>query len=278
MICAQESIVNSVYNRCLELELTSLTRLARHRALIRAIALLAREFDAQPIREYPLARYQEDGGQQFTDVVWVSGSTVVAAFEVDSSLRRKSVEKLLLLPAQYKFWIYYGSKDPNAFLATFGVECPVFVINTVCGTVQSMDNSMSGDMTTLVLPNVDNLLDIRQHIQQAILLCWRMLPEKERSFSRVESELTGLVQRLIKDIEAETLALSVTKKVVSADSPLTKIRLQYPKAYEKWTEEEDSLLMREHLNGTSVYGLSNLLQRQPSAIRSRLRKLGIVSN
>jgi len=273
MIFAQETIVSSVYNRCLELELASLTRFAKHRALIRAIALLAKEFDAQPIREYPLAEYQEGGRRQFTDVVWMSGSNIVAAFEIDSSLRRKSVEKLLLLPTQYKFWVYYGSKDPNAFLSTFGVECPVFLINLFSGTMQSMDNSTSNNMTTSALPSVDTLLDIRQHIQQAIQLCWRLLPEQERSFSRVESELTRLVHRMIKEVEAEALALREVKEVVSTDSPFAKIRLQYPKAYEKWTEEEDALLVREHANKTSVRELSDLLQRQPSAIRSRLRKL-----
>jgi len=78
---------------------------------------------------------------------------------------------------------------------------------------------------------------------------------------------------MIKEVEAEALALREVKEVVSTDSPFAKIRLQYPKAYEKWTEEEDALLVREHANKTSVRELSDLLQRQPSAIRSRLRKL-----
>lgn len=268
--------MSSVYNRCLELELASLTRSAKHRALIRAIALLAKEFDARPIREYPLAEYQEDGRQQFTDVVWVSANNIIAAFEIDSSLRRKSVEKLLLLPAQYKFWVYYGSKDPNAFLSTFGVGCPVFLINLFSGTVQSMDNSTSNNMTTSALPNIDTLLEVRQHVQQAIHLYWRMLPEQERSFSRVQSELTGLVQRMIKEVEAEVLALREAKEAISTDSPFARIRLQYPKAYEKWAEEEDALLVQEYSNGTSVHEVSDLLQRQPSAIRSRLRKLGMI--
>jgi hypothetical protein len=52
------------------------------------------------------------------------------------------------------------------------------------------------------------------------------------------------------------------------------IRCKYPKAYTKWTEEEESLLITEHAKGKSIDELAERFQRQPSAIRSRLGKLG----
>lgn len=54
------------------------------------------------------------------------------------------------------------------------------------------------------------------------------------------------------------------------------IRQKYPKAYTKWTEDEDSILRSEYLRGNTVDELASTFQRQPSAVRSRLRKLGLV--
>jgi len=54
------------------------------------------------------------------------------------------------------------------------------------------------------------------------------------------------------------------------------IRQKYPKAYAKWTEDEDNFLRNEYLRGQTIDELASTFQRQPSAIRSRLRKLGLV--
>lgn len=59
---------------------------------------------------------------------------------------------------------------------------------------------------------------------------------------------------------------------------LKQIRFLYPRAYEKWAEFDDILLRQEFLNGKSISQLSELFHRQPSAIKSRIRKLGIVAN
>ncbi len=59
---------------------------------------------------------------------------------------------------------------------------------------------------------------------------------------------------------------------------LKQIKISYPNAYDKWTEFDDALLKQEFANGASVSQLSKLFHRQPSAIRSRIRKLGFVTN
>jgi len=58
-------------------------------------------------------------------------------------------------------------------------------------------------------------------------------------------------------------------------SYLEKIRQKYPKAYAQWTENDDNALRNRYYQGLSVDELSCTFQRQPSAIRSRLRKLGL---
>lgn len=55
-----------------------------------------------------------------------------------------------------------------------------------------------------------------------------------------------------------------------------KIRQEYPKAYTKWTREEEVTLREGFLRGVSVKELSAILGRQPGAIRSRLQKLGLL--
>ena len=52
------------------------------------------------------------------------------------------------------------------------------------------------------------------------------------------------------------------------------IRRTYPRAYRKWTPEEDAKLKALVARGKSSRELAAELQRRPGAILSRLRKLG----
>lgn len=51
------------------------------------------------------------------------------------------------------------------------------------------------------------------------------------------------------------------------------IRKKHPKAYDKWSEQEDSLLIQMFRQGKSIDELSVVFQRGEGAIRSRLNKL-----
>jgi hypothetical protein len=54
------------------------------------------------------------------------------------------------------------------------------------------------------------------------------------------------------------------------------IRKTYPRAYEKWTGDEERRLRRLIDDGLSVAQISRHLQRQRSAIRSRITRLDLV--
>jgi hypothetical protein len=58
---------------------------------------------------------------------------------------------------------------------------------------------------------------------------------------------------------------------------LDEIRRAYPKAYERWTSDEDEQLRTKYHEGVGIAELATFFQRQPSAIRSRLAKLGLLS-
>lgn len=54
------------------------------------------------------------------------------------------------------------------------------------------------------------------------------------------------------------------------------VRQRYPKAYERWSPDEDEQLKIKHQAGIDIDELAGYFQRQPSAIRSRLAKLGLL--
>lgn len=64
---------------------------------------------------------------------------------------------------------------------------------------------------------------------------------------------------------------SFSKKLTG--DPYALIRKKYPKAYTKWEEREEFRLIHLLNNGLDVDHIASELGRQPSAIRSRIRKL-----
>lgn len=53
------------------------------------------------------------------------------------------------------------------------------------------------------------------------------------------------------------------------------IREKYQRAYEKWTNEEEEILISRFEQGINIKEIATILGRQPSAINSRLQKLGL---
>ncbi len=120
-------------------------------------------------------------------------------------------------------------------------------------------------------------LIVDQIIRQAVQYCWMALLKEEYSSERVEQEILRLVQRVLDDMKEDAVAFGLSSKQTPYEERLAKIRAKYPKAYEKWTEDEDNLLRQKFKEGANSQELSEFFERQPSAIRSRLVKLGLVS-
>ena len=70
-------------------------------------------------------------------------------------------------------------------------------------------------------------------------------------------------------------ALEITEKRTSTYAErLKKIRQVYPRAYDKWTDEEEEALKSLVSTGQNTEEIAEALQRQPGAITSRINKLG----
>ena len=59
---------------------------------------------------------------------------------------------------------------------------------------------------------------------------------------------------------------------------LAKIRSRHPRAYEKWTADEDLKLTQLVQSGRTEDEITAKLQRQPGAIRNRMLKLGLMNS
>lgn len=62
----------------------------------------------------------------------------------------------------------------------------------------------------------------------------------------------------------------------SQRATMLKVLEKYPNAYNPWDSKDDNLLKEKHSAGASLKDLSELFQRRPSAIRSRLKKIGVL--
>ena len=54
------------------------------------------------------------------------------------------------------------------------------------------------------------------------------------------------------------------------------IKKKYPNAYQKWSSEDDCKLEQKFKKGVSIKNLADEFQRQPGAIRARLKKLNLI--
>lgn len=120
---------------------------------------------------------------------------------------------------------------------------------------------------------------VDQTLRQAILHCWLMLPDEERSMARVRREIHRLLHRAYRDMQEDAEIYGFVQKNADAKGSLDErypdARAKYPRAYEAWTEGGDAELRGKYVGGATVQQLAEYFQRQPGAINARLRKLGI---
>ena len=69
-------------------------------------------------------------------------------------------------------------------------------------------------------------------------------------------------------------ALELNESKSDYKSRIESIKNRYSMAYERWTKDEDVKLEELHRQGETIKKLVEIFQRQPSAIISRLEKLG----
>ncbi|MEG4342278.1 hypothetical protein QUB70_03170 [Microcoleus sp. A003_D6] len=130
------------------------------------------------------------------------------------------------------------------------------------------------------------ILDLQQFINE--LPQWGNLQQRQLTelqqkvddaLGRLSEEIAAIPNRVQAAVGDRNLPPDISEIENNADRPKTqneKIRLKYPRAYVKWTRDEDDNLKNEYASGQEIGELAKKFQRQPAAIRSRLQKLGLM--
>lgn len=75
--------------------------------------------------------------------------------------------------------------------------------------------------------------------------------------------------------QAAEEALKLNEPGSTYHDRLAMIKRKYPRAYQKWEADEDNRLRQLYSAGKGTRELASHFQRQPSAIRARIEKLGL---
>lgn len=98
-------------------------------------------------------------------------------------------------------------------------------------------------------------------------------PERQKQHEDFIRQCGGRLHRLKRDTSAT--AKSKPAAGMTNAEKLARLKEKYPQAYAPWTLADDEKLMKLHQESMTAKELAEVFQRQPSAIRSRLRHLGL---
>ena len=131
------------------------------------------------------------------------------------------------------------------------------------------------------------MLDLQQFINE--LPQWGNLQQRQLTelqqkvddaLGRLSQEMAAIPNRVQDAVGDRNSQPENSGTQNNADRPKTydveKIRQKYPRAYVKWSREEDEKLKNEYASGQQIGELAKKFQRQSGAIRSRLQKLGLI--
>lgn len=93
------------------------------------------------------------------------------------------------------------------------------------------------------------------------------------SYSQIVESHPDITYRDI--FKAAEEALQLLENPSDYHQRMEQIKAKHPRAYERWSDEEEAQLTTMWGRGTSLAQLAIEFERQPSAIRSRIAKLGL---
>lgn len=122
-----------------------------------------------------------------------------------------------------------------------------------------------------------------KHLSPRSICVLEMIAEGH-SYAQIVEQYPDLTYRDIFGAASEALELSFRSAPEISDTSanersalwakrLAELRTKSPRAYERWDAAEDARLVEMHRSGQSAPQIAATLQRQASAIRSRLVKL-----
>ena len=123
-----EAVLHNIKCVSEEFSQKSVSRKQFHNAMQQRIINLANSFNLKGLSEYRVDNIRADGRNGLIDVVWLADLRPVTVFEIDSSIRIKSIKKLLAVEAPFRFWVYYGSKNLTSLIHKYNPDNLIQVI------------------------------------------------------------------------------------------------------------------------------------------------------
>lgn len=130
------------------------------------------------------------------------------------------------------------------------------------------------------------MIDLQQFVNE--LPQWGSLQQRqltelqqkvENALNEVSQEIAAIPNRVQEAVRnrgeiSQNLSPALNGQITKNQNE--KIRQKHPRAYVKWSLEEDENLKNEYASGQQISELAKKFQRQSSAIRSRLQKLELI--
>ena len=117
--------------------------------------------------------------------------------------------------------------------------------------------------------------DVKESSEGTIYLVISESAKKEESF--IHHRVMIFQEHLEEFIEGFKAAVELAGKSYKPEiDKYERIRRKYPNAYRAWTKDDIHQLQKGHSEGRSVDELAKILGRQNGAIKSKLRKLGLL--
>ena len=172
------------------------TRSEFHHFLQNSIADLASKFDLTPVKEYVITNFRANRNGKI-DVIWKAGSIPVVAFEIDPCRSVRSLQKLLSLDTNLKFWIYCGISPIKSFITS---------------------NDPDGRIKIIQFPTVFTKFGIKPRTISKASNDNKMLVEKSYSFIEVRKSLPNAYEKWTDeqdDYLRASLKIGLPKEVIA---------------------------------------------------------------
>lgn len=106
-------------------------KLEFHGVLQKNLLELAPDFCCYREKEHPIPNVQSNGRSGRIDVAWwtLADRDLLAVFEIDSTVRTKSLRKILHANCPYRFWVYYGKRGIKDLIETLDTEHKITIID-----------------------------------------------------------------------------------------------------------------------------------------------------
>ena len=109
-------------------------------------------------------------------------------------------------------------------------------------------------------------------LPEEVLLMWRELKGNKNKIEKIEAEHEIIIFDTNK-IYDEIRNIPIKKETTKQDPKIQELRKTYPRAYESWSSNEDAWLLQSYQESLEMKNLSDIFQRHPGSIQSRLSKL-----